>query len=268
MKSLRKTLTVSCVLGQTCDTPFMRSSTRVTKGKIVVEPGTQLEPAPFPLGDWIPGRRRIPSQERSLRTRKQILSAAESLAKSEGVGNITMQMIASKAKIAAGTAYQFFDDRDAIFAEIYEEWVKVWWPALMKYTTTPWTEANWRDELHGLVMGMGKLHLDTSSRWDIITYVNSTKQGRAAIRTILEANIDRYVDWAGPLFRARGYSAPETRAICGLLVRTIRGHWIYGVNTPAEMRELVRAAEDGMRAIVEVKLTRASRPRPVNGKNA
>ncbi|MFZ9729906.1 MAG: TetR/AcrR family transcriptional regulator, partial [Candidatus Limnocylindrus sp.] len=183
-------------------------------------------------------------------------------------GNITMQMIASKAKIAAGTAYQFFDDRDAIFAEIYEEWVKVWWPALMKYTTTPWTEANWRDELHGLVMGMGKLHLDTSSRWDIITYINSTKQGRAAIRTILEANIDRYVDWAGPLFRARGYSAAETRVICGLLVRTIRGHWVYGVNTPAEMRELVRAAEDGMRAIVEVKLTRASRPRPVNGKNA
>jgi AcrR family transcriptional regulator len=43
-----------------------------------------------------------------------------------------MQMIASKAKIAAGTAYQFFDDRDAIFAEIYEEWIKVWWPALMK----------------------------------------------------------------------------------------------------------------------------------------
>lgn len=103
MNAPRETLTVSCALGQTCDTPFMKSSTRVTKGKIVVEPGTKLEPAPFPLGDWIPGRRRIPSQERSLRTRKQILSAAESLAKSEGVGNITMQMIATKAKIAAGT---------------------------------------------------------------------------------------------------------------------------------------------------------------------
>jgi len=246
----------------------MKSSTRVAKGKIVVEPVVQLAPDDFPLGDWIPGRRRIPSQERSLRTRKQILAAAESLAKSEGVGNITMQMIAGKAKIAAGTAYQFFDDRDAIFAEIYEEWVKVWWPALMKYTTTPWTEANWRDQLHSLVVGMGKVHYETSSRWDIITYINSTKQGRAAIRAILEANIERYMDWAGPLFRALGYSAAETRAICGLLVRTIRGHWVYGVNTPAEMRELVRAAEDGMRAIVEVKLTRASRPRPVNGKNA
>jgi hypothetical protein len=33
------------------------------------------------------------------------------------------------------------------------------------------------------------------------------------------------------------------------------------------MRELVRAAEDGMRAIVEVKLTRASRPRSISGKS-
>lgn len=245
----------------------MKSSTRVTKGKIVVEAGKQLAPDAFPLGDWIPGRRRVPSQERSLRTRKQILAAAETLAKSEGVGNITMQMIASKAKIAAGTAYQFFDDRDAIFAEIYEEWVKVWWPALMKYTTTPWTEANWREQLHTLVAGMGKIHLDTSARWDIITYINSTKQGRVAVRTLLEANIDRYVDWAGPLFRTRGYSAAETRTICALLVRTIRGHWVYGVNTPMEMKELTRAAEDGMCAIVEVKLTRASRPRPVSGKS-
>ena len=245
----------------------MKSSTRIAKGKIVAEAGKQLTPDAFPLGNWIPGRRRVPSQDRSLRTRKQILAAAETLAKSEGVGNITMQMIASKAKIAAGTAYQFFDDRDAIFAEIYEEWVKLWWPALMKHTTTPWTEANWREQLHTLVMGMGKIHLDSSSRWDIITYINSTKQGRVALRTLLEANIDRYVDWAGPLFRTRGYNGAETRTICGLLVRTIRGHWVYGVHSSAEMKELTRAAEDGMRAIVEVKLTRASRPRPVSGKS-
>ena len=245
----------------------MKSSTRVTKGRIVAEPGAQLAPMEFPLGDWIPGRRRIPSQERSQRTRRQILAAAEALAKSEGVGNVSMQMIAAKAKIAAGTAYQFFDDRDAIFSEIYEEWINVWWPALMKHSSTPWTEANWQEQLHGLVVGMGKIHFETSVRWDIITYINSTKQGRYAIRKLLEANIDRYMQWAGPLFRARGYSAAETRAICGLLVRTIRGHWVYGVHSPGEMRELVRAAEDGMRAIVEVKLTRASRPRSISGKS-
>ena len=252
---------------RTCDTQGMKSSTRVTKGKIVLESSAKLTPDTFPLKDWIPGRRRVPTQERSQRTRRQILSAAEALAKNEGVGNITMQMIAVKSKIAAGTAYQFFDDRDAIFAEIYEEWVKVWWPSLMKHTASSWTEANWRDELHALVSAMGKIHYDTSTRWDIITYINSTRQGRAVVRTLLEANIDRYVKWAGPLFRTRGYSAAETRAICALLVRTIRGHWVYGVHTPAEMRELARAAEDGMRAIVEVKLTRASRPRTVSGKS-
>ena len=252
---------------RTCDTQGMKSSTRVTKGKIVLESSAQLAPDAFPLKDWIPGRRRVPAQERSQRTRRQILSAAEALAKNEGVGNITMQMIAVKSKIAAGTAYQFFDDRDAIFAEIYEEWVKVWWPSLMKHTASSWTEANWRDELHALVSAMGKIHYDTSTRWDIITYINSTRQGRAVVRTLLEANIDRYVKWAGPLFRTRGYSAAETRAICALLVRTVHGHWVYGVHTPAEMRELARAAEDGMRAIVEVKLTRASRPRTVSGKS-
>jgi len=246
----------------------MKSSTRVAKGKIVVESSTQLAPDDFPLGDWIPGRRRIPSQERSLRTRRQILNAAEALAKSEGVGNITMQMIASKAKIAAGTAYQFFDDRDAIFAEIYEEWARTWWPALNKATAHPLDESNWREGLQDLTAKMGKFYLDASSRWDIVTYIHSTKEGRAAVRMLLEANVDRYVKWIGPLFRSRGYSTAETRAICSLLVRTIRGHWVYGVNTPAEMRELARAAADGARAIVEVKLTRASRPRPVNGKNA
>ena len=252
---------------RTCDTQIMKSSTRVTKGKIVLEAGAQLAPDAFPLGDWIPGRRRLPSQARSLRTRLQILAVAEALTKSEGVGDITMQKIATKAKIAAGTAYQFFDDRDAIFAEIYEEWAVTFWATLNKATATQWTDATWRSELHGLITQMGKFYLESSSRWDIIRYVESTKQGRGAMRTLLDANISRFCDWAGPLFRARGYSAAERKTICGLLVRTIRGHWVYGVYTAQELRELSKTAEDGTTAIVEVKLTRASRPRAVSGKS-
>ena len=252
---------------RTCDTESMKSSTRVTKGKIVLESSARLTPDTFPLKDWIPGRRRVPTQERSQRTRRQILSAAEALAKNEGVGNITMQMIAAKSKIAAGTAYQFFDDRDAIFAEIYEEWAVAFWATLNKATETPWTDATWRTELHGLITQMGKFYLASSARWDIIRYVESTKQGRGAMRTLLDANINRFCDWAGPLFKARGYSVAECKAICGLLVRTIRGHWVYGVYTTLELRELSKTAEDGTTAIVEVKLTRASRPRTVTGKS-
>ena len=252
---------------RTCDTDRMKSSTRVTKGKIVVVVAGQLAADPFPLKEWIPGRRRVPRQDRSLRTRRQILDAAEALTKSEGVGNITMQMIAAKSKIAAGTAYQFFNDRDAIFAEIYEEWAVTYWATLNKVTAIPWTDATWRSELHGLVLTMGKFYLTSAPRWDIIRYVESTKQGRGAMRTLLDANIARFCEWAGPLFRARGYSAAECKTICALLVRTIRGHWVYGVYTPQELRELSKTAEDGMTAIVEVKLARASRPRPVSAKS-
>ena len=242
----------------------MKSSTRLTKRRIVTESERLLPAIVFPLSDWIPGRRRVPSQARSLRTRDQILKAAEMLAKSEGAGNVSMQMIASKAKVAAGTAYQFFDDRDAIFSEIYEDWVTTWWPALMNATSRPWTEDNWQDELHRVVASMGKTYLESSSRWEIITYIHSTRHGRDAAQTLLQANISRYVDWAGPLFRGRGYSVTETRAICSLLVRTIRGHWIYGVHTLAEMRELVKTAETGMSAIVNVMLARSNRPRSVS----
>ena len=93
----------------------MPTKTRLTKGKIVSAPEGTLAPAPFPLATWAGGRRRVPSQARSLRTRGVILESARELANSKGVGSVTMQMVAAKAKIAAGTAYQFFDDRDAIF---------------------------------------------------------------------------------------------------------------------------------------------------------
>ena len=252
-------------LCRTCDTHGMKSSTRVTKGKIVVEAGSALAPADFPLKDWIPGRRRLPSQERSQRTRRQILAAAEVLAKSEGIGSITMQMIAAKAKIAAGTAYQFFDDRDAIFAEIYESWAREYWERLMHGSAVPWTEESWEVLQRNLINQMGKFYLATFSRWEIVRYVESTKAGRSAMRQLLNANVARYVSWAGPLFRSRGYSAAETEAICTVLVRTARGHYVYGVSTSLEMRELNNAAWEGMNAIVRVKLGSSNRPRSAGG---
>ena len=64
----------------------MPSKTRLTKGKIVSAPEGTLPPAPFPLATWVGGRRRIPSQARSLRTRGVILESARELANSKGVG--------------------------------------------------------------------------------------------------------------------------------------------------------------------------------------
>jgi hypothetical protein len=76
----------------------MPAKTRLAKGKIVSAPEGTLPPAPFPLATWAGGRRRIPSQARSLRTRGVILESARELANSKGVGSVTMQMALKKFK--------------------------------------------------------------------------------------------------------------------------------------------------------------------------
>ncbi|MFM9165215.1 MAG: hypothetical protein ACKOQO_00110, partial [Candidatus Limnocylindrus sp.] len=70
----------------------MVSKTRLAKGKIVSAPEGALPPVPVPLTTRAGGRRRLPSQARSLRTRALILEAASDLANTKGVGSVTMQM--------------------------------------------------------------------------------------------------------------------------------------------------------------------------------
>ncbi|MFM2193721.1 MAG: Bacterial regulatory protein tetR family, partial [Chloroflexota bacterium] len=129
----------------------MPAKTRLAKGKIVSAPNDALTTVPFPLTTWAGGRRRSPTQARSLRTRGLILTAAKELANSKGVGSVTMQMVAAKAKIAAGTAYQFFDDRDAIFFDLYETWAGAWWSSVVLSTSRPWTAETWAEELDAVV---------------------------------------------------------------------------------------------------------------------
>ncbi|MFZ9353024.1 MAG: TetR/AcrR family transcriptional regulator, partial [Candidatus Limnocylindrus sp.] len=153
----------------------MAGKTRLAKGKIVSSAEGVLLPTAFPLTTWAGGRRRIPSQARSLRTRALILEAAKELANSKGVGSVTMQMVAAKAKIAAGTAYQFFDDRDSIFFDLYETWAGAWWSSVVLSTSRPWTAATWADELDAVVENGCKFHLKHKEMWEVIRYVESTK---------------------------------------------------------------------------------------------
>jgi AcrR family transcriptional regulator len=164
----------------------MPTKTRLTKGKIVTSPEGTLAPAPFPLATWAGGRRRVPSQARSLRTRGVILESARELANSKGVGSVTMQMVAAKAKIAAGTAYQFFDDRDAIFFDLYETWAGAWWSSIMLSTSRPWTAATWADELDAVVETGCKFHLKQKEMWEVIRYVESTKIGRDGMKLLFD----------------------------------------------------------------------------------
>jgi len=232
----------------------MVGKTRLAKGKIVSAPEGVLAPVPFPLSTWAGGRRRVPSQARSLRTRALILEAAKDLANSKGVGSVTMQMVAAKAKIAAGTAYQFFDDRDAIFFDLYETWAGAWWSSVMLSTSRPWTTATWADELDAVVETGCKFHLKHKEMWEVIRYVESTKVGREGMKLLFDANVERCIQWVTPHLKGIGMTAAEIRFLSISILRTARGHHMYGPIESTSLREVIRGSQEAQRAIVEMKL--------------
>jgi AcrR family transcriptional regulator len=232
----------------------MVSKTRLAKGKIVSTAEGALAPMPFPLATWAGGRRRIPSQARSLRTRALILEAAKDLANSKGVGSVTMQMVAAKAKIAAGTAYQFFDDRDAIFFDLYETWAGAWWSSVMLSTSRPWTATTWADELDAVVEAGCKFHLKHKEMWEVIRYVESTKVGREGMKLLFDANVERCIQWVTPHLKAIGMTAAEIRFLSISILRTARGHHMYGPLDATTLREVIRGSQEAQRATVEMKI--------------
>ena len=237
-----------------CKSTHMASKTRLTKGKIVSAPEGALAPVPFPLATWAGGRRRIPSQARSLRTRALILEAAKDLANSKGVGSVTMQMVAAKAKIAAGTAYQFFDDRDSIFFDLYETWAGAWWSSVVLSTSRQWSAANWSDEIDAVVENGCKFHLKHKEMWEVIRYVESTKVGREGMKLLFDANVERCIQWMSPYLKSVGMTAAEIRSLAISILRTARGHHMYGPIDSTSLREVIRGSQEAQRAIVEMKL--------------
>ena len=237
-----------------CHSTLMVSKTRLAKGKIVSAPEGALPPVPFPLTTWAGGRRRIPSQARSLRTRALILEAARDLANTKGVGSVTMQMVAAKAKIAAGTAYQFFDDRDAIFFDLYETWAAAWWSSVVLSTSQPWSAATWSDQINAVVEGGCKFHLKQKEMWEVIRYVESTKVGREGMKLLFDANVERCIQWMSPYLKSVGMTAAEIRSLAISVLRTARGHHMYGPIDSSSLREVIRSSQEAQRAIVEAKL--------------
>jgi AcrR family transcriptional regulator len=232
----------------------MVSKTRLAKGKIVSALEGTLAPVPFPLATWAGGRRRTPSQARSLRTRALILEAAKDLANSKGVGSVTMQMVAAKAKIAAGTAYQFFDDRDSIFFDLYETWAAAWWSSVVLSTSRPWSADTWSEEVDAVVENGCKFHLKQKEMWEVIRYVESTKVGREGMKLLFDANVERCIQWMSPYLKGVGMTAAEVRSLAISVLRTARGHHMYGPIESTSLREVIRGSQEAQRAIVEMKL--------------
>lgn len=223
------------------------SSTSAPNDLIPAEGG--LEPDPFPLVNWRTDVRHEPKQERSIATRKLILDAARSLANENGIGGVTMQLVSKRAGIASGTAYQFFDDLECIYRDIYEEWYRDWWSVILMYTSEIWTE-NWEAQLKGLITGSCNFLLKHADSWPVIRHVDATAEGRKAAPMMLAAQIDRNIRSATPFFSAKGLTKKEIQLISRANTYTARGHHIFTALATETLAEVIEGSFAAQRALI------------------
>lgn len=214
-----------------------------------------LEPDPFPMADWRTDVRHEPKQERSIATRKLILDSARSLANENGINGVTMQLVSQRAGIASGTAYQFFDDLECIYRDIYEEWYRDWWSVILMHTSSLWTE-RWEEQLKSLIVGSCNFLLKHADSWTVIRHVDATAEGRRAAPMMLAAQIDRNVRCASPLLLAAGLSKAEIAFIARANTYTARGHHIFTALATSTVGDVVEGSYAAQRALIAEYLRR------------
>jgi AcrR family transcriptional regulator len=214
-----------------------------------------LPPDPFPLENWRTDVRHEPKQERSIATRKLILDAARSLANESGSNGVTWQLVSQRAGIASGTAYQFFDDLECIYRDIYEEWYRDWWSVILMYTSEIWTE-KWEEQLKALISGSCNFLLKHADSWPVIRHVDATAEGRKAAPIMLNAQVDRSTRSATPYFTSVGLSAKEIEFISRSNVYTARGHHIFVALATTTLSDVIEGSFAAQRALITEYLRR------------
>jgi AcrR family transcriptional regulator len=214
-----------------------------------------LQPDPFPLIDWRTDVRHEPKQERSIATRKLILDSARSLANENGINGVTMQLVSQRAGIASGTAYQFFDDLECIYRDIYEEWYRDWWSVILMHTSSLWTE-RWEEQLKSLIVGSCNFLLKHADSWTVIRHVDATAEGRRAAPMMLAAQIDRNFRCASPFLLAAGLSKAEIAFIARANTYTARGHHIFAALATSTVSDVVEGSYAAQRALIAEYLRR------------
>jgi AcrR family transcriptional regulator len=229
------------------------SSTPAPNDLIAADGG--LPPDPFPLINWRTDALHEPKQERSIATRKLILDAARSLANENGINGVTMQLVSQRAGIASGTAYQFFDDLECIYRDIFEEWYRDWWSVILMHTSELWTE-RWEDQLKGLIAGSCNFLLKHADSWPVIRHVDATFEGRIAAPMMLNAQIDRTVRCSTPYLRAAGLSDAEIAFVCRANTFTARGHHIFAALASSTINDVTEGSFAAQSAIIREYLRR------------
>jgi hypothetical protein len=74
------------------------------------------------------------------------------------------------------------------------------------------------------------------------------------MKLLFDANVERCIQWATPYLKSAGMTAAEICFLSISILRTSRGHHLYGPLESTSLREVIRGSQEAQRALVEMKL--------------
>ena len=134
------------------------------------------------------GARRDPAQERSRQTVNCIVEAAGRLLVEHGRLGVTTNAVAEHAGVSIGSLYQYFPDKDAIFATLQERHRDQVIP-LIQHTLARLADPglDMVDVMVGLMRAMAELHADAPARLRAISEELHEEVSDAEIQSFSEA---------------------------------------------------------------------------------
>jgi AcrR family transcriptional regulator len=191
--------------------------------------------------------RRQPQQKRSQQRVEQILDAAAIVFDEVGFEAATTHAIASRAKTAVGSLYQFFPDKIAIFNALelrHVERVHIMWDKLSRPEII---QLPFADFIHALVTQVGQLFEQPTSRIVFIQFFVSP----TIFRNIDSSFTQEAIKFMAQLLQARNPQLPTQRSlilaeICvnatnALILLALRSSKTHYQEITTEIEALLRA---------------------------
>jgi AcrR family transcriptional regulator len=134
--------------------------------------------------------RREPKQRRSRETVQAVLEAVQRVLKRHGVEAITTNRIAEAAGVSIGSLYQYFPDKRAIFAALYDRHVDEV-RNVIERTMADCTSASLEDFTRELVEGLANVHTEDAELHEIVS--GAVPEGAHGFKSALQASFEQVI---------------------------------------------------------------------------
>jgi AcrR family transcriptional regulator len=185
--------------------------------------------------------RREPKQQRSRQTVEAVLEAVRRVLRRHGAEAITTNRIAEAAGVSIGSLYQYFPDKQAIFAALHDRHVKGV-RQVIERTMAHCASASLEAFTGELVEGLADLHLQDAELHEIVSI--PALEGGDGFKSALHATFERMIS---PAQQDR-YTAEETGRMLSVLppmVETL----VHGVAHQKQAISRIRAKDEAIRTI-------------------